>query len=149
HGNALRLEHLVNVMRPVARKIRAVLSHEGSHHLLIKDVEAPACSSLVWNAAKLFFATDPPRCLRSAMRGNNHRRFARVNARGAGSALAARTVDVKDRIDGQAHIGLTLPASCFRCGNQTFDILPFSVGQVARVKLVTHPAMLPKPAEDF
>src|SRR5262249_33854164 len=36
HGNALRLEHLVNVMRPVAHKIRAVLSHEGSHHLSIK-----------------------------------------------------------------------------------------------------------------
>ena len=30
-----------------------------------------------------------------------------------------------------------------------FDILPFSVGQVARVELVAHPGMLPKPTDVF
>lgn len=61
----------------------------------------------------------------------------------AGNAIGC----IKDRIDGQAHISLTIPAAGFRGRNQTFDILPFSVGQVARVELVAHPAMLLKPAE--
>jgi hypothetical protein len=38
---------------------------------------------------------------------------------------AASTVDVKDRIGGQAQIGLTLPAASFRGWNQTFDVPPF------------------------
>jgi hypothetical protein len=63
--------------------------------------------------------------------------------------LATCAVDVEDRVNGQAHIGLTIPAARFRSRNQAFDILPFSVGQVIRVELVAHPAMLPKPTEDF
>lgn len=54
--------------------------------------------------------------------------------------LAARAVDVKDDVNGQAHIGLTIPSAGFRGRDQAFDILPFSVGQVARVELVAHPA---------
>src|SRR5215467_4326012 len=63
--------------------------------------------------------------------------------------LATRAVDVKDGVNSQAHIGLTLPTAGFRRGDQAFDILPFSVGQVARVELIAHPTMLPKPTKDF
>src|SRR6516225_6407895 len=63
--------------------------------------------------------------------------------------LAACAVDIKDGVNGQAHIGLTIPPAGFRGGDQAFDILPFSVGQVARVEFVVHPAMLPKPTKDF
>lgn len=65
------------------------------------------------------------------------------------SPLATRMIDVKDHIDGQAHIGLMLPAAGFRGGDQAFYIHPFSVGQVAPVELASHPGMLPKPTEVF
>ena len=65
------------------------------------------------------------------------------------SPLATSAVDVKDGVNSQAHISLTLPSAGFRSGDQAFDILPFSVGQVARVELIAHPAMLPKPTKDF
>src|SRR6516165_1601635 len=59
--------------------------------------------------------------------------------------LATCAVDVKDGVNSQAHIGLTLPTAGFRGGDQAFDILPFSVGQVARVEMIAHPTMLPNP----
>ena len=46
--------------------------------------------------------------------------------------VAACAVDVKDGVNGQAHIGLTIPFAGFRGGDQAFDMLPFSVGQSAR-----------------
>jgi hypothetical protein len=52
--------------------------------------------------------------------------------------LATCAVDVKDGVNSQAHIGLTLPSARFRGGDPAFDILPFSVGQVTRVELVAH-----------
>src|SRR5262249_13262085 len=63
--------------------------------------------------------------------------------------LAARAVDVKDGVNSQAHIGLTLPSAGFRGGGSAVYILPFSVRQGARVEFVVHPAMLPKPTKDF
>src|SRR5262249_39542717 len=46
----------------------------------------------------------------------------------SGMITLPSAVDVKDRVNGQAHIGLTLPSAGFRGGDQAFDILPFSVG---------------------
>jgi len=56
-----------------------------------------------------------------------------------------RPDQVKDRIDDQARISLAFSASWFGGRNQGFDILPFSVGQVAWVELVAHTLMLSKP----
>jgi hypothetical protein len=53
--------------------------------------------------------------------------------------LATCAVDVKDGVNGQAHIGLTIPFAGFRGGYQGFDIPPFSVGKIAWVELVAHP----------
>jgi hypothetical protein len=58
-------------------------------------------------------------------------------------------VDVKDGVNGQAHISLMLPSAGFRGGDQALDILPLSAVQVARVKLIAHPATLSRSAETF
>jgi len=63
--------------------------------------------------------------------------------------LAAGPADVKDGIDRQAHIGSAVTTAGFGRRDQSFDILPFSVGQVARVELIAHTHMLPEPTETF
>src|SRR5262249_9787905 len=68
---------------------------------------------------------------------------------GQGAPQATCAVDVTDGVHGQAQIGLTLPPAGFRGRDQAFEILPFSVGQVARVEFVAHPAMLPRPTGAF
>jgi len=51
-------------------------------------------------------------------------------------------VDVKDGVNGQAHISLMLPSAGFRGGDQALDILPLSTVQVARLKWMAHSATL-------
>src|SRR5262249_23901055 len=62
---------------------------------------------------------------------------------------ASRADDVKDCIDCLSHISDPIAAAKFSGWNQAFDILPFSVGQVARVELIAHPLMISRPAETF
>ena len=62
---------------------------------------------------------------------------------------AARAQDVEDAIEDQAHIRVAWAAAGLGRRDETFDTLPFSVGEVAWVELVAHTRMLPKPAETF
>jgi hypothetical protein len=64
----------------------------------------------------------------------------RVEDRGRGLALASLL---------PAQISLPAPAAGFGRRDQGFEILPLSVGKVARVELVAHTRMLPKPTETF
>ena len=45
--------------------------------------------------------------------------------------------------NGQAHISLTIPSAGFRGGDQAFDILPLSVGQVGRSFGLMYPIRCP------
>jgi len=56
-------------------------------------------------------------------------------------------VDVKDGVNGQAHISLMLPSAGLRGADQALDVLPLSTVQVTRVKLMAHLAKLSRSTE--